>query len=221
MEKKTEEQPFFEVRDMMVYRPKYGKDKGILWKDIKRSRSYPLIDIEKVKIKQNFIIREDILEQSIEQFTNSCELIPILLSPDNELLNGYEQYLIAKSKKHKRIAFYPLKLSKGEKYARMRAKVKKRKPFSKAMRVEVFKKCNGKCARCGKKIQIDDYTRKDTYMTIDHIKQHSRGGTDDLHNLQGLCWNCHQNKDNLGKLHRKKKGKNKRDKWVSSKKKNK
>lgn len=186
-----------------------------------KKKTYPLVEFAKVKVNKNFVVRDDILEQSRKQFEESSELIPILLSPDNELLNGYEQYLIAKERKHKRIAFYPLKLSKGEKYTRMKSKVKKRRQFSKTTREAVFNKCNGKCAKCGKKLQIEDHTKQATYMTIDHIKKHSHGGTDDIQNLQGLCWHYHQCKDNLGKLHRNRKKKNKRDAWQPPKKKNK
>jgi 5-methylcytosine-specific restriction protein A len=39
---------------------------------------------------------------------------------------------------------------------------------------------------------------------VDHIKPRSKGGTDDLNNLQALCKPCHDAKtitDNGGKLH--------------------
>ncbi len=218
MNKKLIEQPHFEVMDMKHYRPKYRKDSGIAWAKIvpmksgrqRKPKTYPLIDIAKVKIKKDFAIRDEILEQSRNQLQESGIAIPILLSPDNILLNGYEQYIIAKENKQRKIAFYPQKLSKGEKFQRKKAKAQKRRSFTKAEREAVFKKCSGKCSKCGKKVQIDNYKNVSTYMTIDHIKRISSGGTYDISNLRGLCYSCHQLKDNQGKHNKKKKGKNKR-----------
>lgn len=225
-ENKKVEQRAFSVMDMRKYNIKYGADKICRWIAIrgkKKKKKYSHIDISKVKITKDFIVREDILEQSRLQYEESKELIPVLLSPDNELLNGYEQYLIAKELKRKRIPFYPQKLSKGEKLKRKKAKAVKRRAFTRAEREAVFKKCNGKCSRCGKKLQIDDYRKRDTYMTIDHIKRISSGGTYDISNLTGLCDYCHQCKDNQGKLKRGKNGKKKRMPYIppSKKKKNK
>jgi len=42
----------------------------------------------------------------------------------------------------------------------------------------------GKCARCRKKIESDR-------LTIHHIKSRAKGGTNDIENLIGLCWRCH------------------------------
>lgn len=214
---KKVEQRAFSVMDMRKYNVKYGADKICRWIEIrgkKKKKKYPMIDIFKVKITKDYIVREDILEQSRLQYEESKELIPVLLSPDNELINGYEQYLLAKELKRKRIPFYPQKLSKSEKLKRKKAKAVKRRAFTRAEREAVFKKCNGKCSRCGKKLQIDDYRKKDTYMTIDHIKRISSGGTYDISNLTGLCNYCHQCKDNQGKLKRGKNGKKKRMPYI-------
>lgn len=55
-----------------------------------------------------------------------------------------------------------------------------------------------KCAICGKQLQINDYTSKDNYLTIDHIFPMLRGGVNTIDNLQGLCSNCNYNKgDNI------------------------
>lgn len=217
-ESKKVEQRAFSVMDMRKYNIKYGKDKiarYIAIKGKKRKKKYSHIDINKIKITKDYIVREDILEQSKAQYQESKELIPVLLSPDNELLNGYEQYLLAKELKRKKIPFYPQKLSKGEKLKRKKAKAVKRRAFTRAEREAVFKKCKGKCSRCGKKLQITDHTKQNTYMTIDHIKRISSGGTYDISNLRGLCYYCHQVKDNQGKLVRGKKGKrNKRKAWI-------
>jgi len=39
------------------------------------------------------------------------------------------------------------------------------------------------CEKCGKDVQVGE---------VDHILPHSRGGTDDLWNLQILCSGCHR-----------------------------
>ncbi len=127
------EQPFFEVMDLKTHRPKYYKDGTIKWKELKtkkgkpiKKKTYSLVWMKNVKIKKDFIVREDILTQSKAQFGEIGELIPILLSPDGVLLNGYEQYLIAKEENLIKIPFIPLKLNSKEKHQRKKLNDKKR-----------------------------------------------------------------------------------------------
>lgn len=54
------------------------------------------------------------------------------------------------------------------------------------LRTTVFKRDNYTCRSCN---------RKDN-LTVDHIVQLSRGGTNNLENLQTLCKYCHEEKDN-------------------------
>lgn len=211
LEKTT--QPLFTVKNMGEYYPRYRKSGEITWKDgRKRSRSkvYPLIHMDKVQVNPDFQVNTDILEQSREQYAKSGQLIPVLLSPDNFLLNGYEQYVLAREQGNNMLAFYPLKLTKTEKRVRKENKAVKRRRITKAERIAVFEKCKGRCSRCNKVLQNDDPSAKDTYMTVDHKKRLSQGGANSLRNLQGLCRYCHGMKDNQGKLIRKKKGKHKR-----------
>lgn len=58
------------------------------------------------------------------------------------------------------------------------------------MRSVIFKKYNGHCAYCGKKIHFDD-------LSIDHILALSKGGTDDEDNLIPCCVICNHQKDNM------------------------
>ncbi len=59
----------------------------------------------------------------------------------------------------------------------------------------------GKCAICGKQLQINDSTSQEDYLTFDHILPVCRGGSNGLINLQGLCRHCnHIKNDNLDGL---------------------
>ena len=73
-------------------------------------------------------------------------------------------------------------------------KTKKRKkngrtPFTKSIRHEVFKRDKYRCVECGA-------TKEKRCLHIDHIIPVSRGGTDELDNLQTLCEGCNLAKKN-------------------------
>jgi len=63
----------------------------------------------------------------------------------------------------------------------------RRKPLSKAVRFEVFKRDHFKCQYCGA-------VAPDVLLHVDHISPVYEGGTDDITNLITACQNC-----NLGK----------------------
>lgn len=68
-------------------------------------------------------------------------------------------------------------------------KQKYRDPISSSLRHEVFKKDNYKCIECG-------ITNKEKPLCIDHIIPKSKGGNDELNNLQTLCFECNLAKSN-------------------------
>lgn len=55
---------------------------------------------------------------------------------------------------------------------------------------EVLQKSRGRCAHCGKKLKVG----KDMTFTLDHVIPISKGGSNDLSNLVGLCETCNTNK---------------------------
>ena len=62
-----------------------------------------------------------------------------------------------------------------------------RKPLSKKMRFEVFKRDKFTCQYCGR-------TAPDVILEVDHIKPVSKGGTNDLINLVTSCKDCNRGK---------------------------
>src|SRR5205823_6933154 len=62
-----------------------------------------------------------------------------------------------------------------------------RKPISKSLRFEVFKRDSFTCQYCGRKAP-------DVLLDVDHIEALSKGGTDDLLNLIASCKDCNSGK---------------------------
>lgn len=60
-------------------------------------------------------------------------------------------------------------------------------PFSRNIRDKVFKRDGYRCVRCGA-------SNKEKRLEVDHIIPISRGGTNDMDNLQTLCWECNKDK---------------------------
>lgn len=67
-----------------------------------------------------------------------------------------------------------------------------RKPIPKGIRFEVFKRDNYTCKECNKSKKTHNIA-----LEIDHIMPVSKGGTDEINNLQTLCYNCNRNKSDL------------------------
>jgi hypothetical protein len=59
-----------------------------------------------------------------------------------------------------------------------------RAPISRTKLIAVMKKSDSRCVNCA----------SDVDLQIDHILPHSRGGTNDLSNLQMLCRDCNLSK---------------------------
>lgn len=56
-------------------------------------------------------------------------------------------------------------------------------------KLDVHKKCDGRCGYCGGPLKIQD-------MTVDHMLPRSRGGTSNIKNLLPSCEDCNSIKGN-------------------------
>lgn len=65
----------------------------------------------------------------------------------------------------------------------------KREPIPPHIKRDVYAKCSGRCAYCGKNVSFK-------HMSIDHKIPISRGGTDGIKNLQCACKMCNWIKGN-------------------------
>ena len=75
---------------------------------------------------------------------------------------------------------YPYVFTRKEKYLSIRA-------FTDAIKLKVYEKQKGKCAKCGKKFEIEQ-------MDADHITPWSKGGHTTADNCQMLCKECNRKK---------------------------
>jgi hypothetical protein len=62
---------------------------------------------------------------------------------------------------------------------------------SKSIRINVFERDNYTCQICGRNVKEDNVK-----LEIDHIIPVSKGGSDDISNLQTLCFDCNRGKSN-------------------------
>ena len=60
--------------------------------------------------------------------------------------------------------------------------------FTQQERYEIYNRTEGHCGICGRFIPLGEYT-------VDHIIPLSKGGTNDLDNLQACCSFCNKAKD--------------------------
>ena len=78
------------------------------------------------------------------------ELIPVALDAKNVLVNGYEQYLIAKEENHTTITYVPVKISRKEQNIRHKRNKKRRKKERYNARKAQRKKSENKSSQVGK-----------------------------------------------------------------------
>lgn len=74
---------------------------------------------------------------------------------------------------------------------RTRGKINNRIVFSLSEKKQIHKKSKGRCSHCGRNIQIGDS------FTIEHVIPLSRGGSNNIKNLVGLCKTCNNKKQDM------------------------
>lgn len=83
---------------------------------------------------------------------------------------------------------YKPKRSKINKYEKkLTSKQKRSRHIPSNVRYSVFNRDNCRCVACG-------ITAKETRLQIDHIIPFSKGGSNDISNLQTLCADCNRGK---------------------------
>ena len=129
----------------------------------------------------NFILLELAIYGAVKY-----ELVPFY---DGDFDENYDVCLILNKEEfsnHIRLGPFRNYLSKNKRINRPNLK---RKPLTRSIRHEVFKRDNYRCVECGA-------TNKDTRLHVDHIIPVAQGGTDELDNLQTLCEACNLSKSN-------------------------
>lgn len=71
-----------------------------------------------------------------------------------------------------------------------RRQVEERIYISKPVKQKILEKSKGRCAHCGKKIEVGNG------FTLEHVVPISKGGTNDIENLVALCNECNHGKSN-------------------------
>ena len=106
-------------------------------------------------------------------------------------LNRLARYRMARdAEKGAKKEMTPVKINSGNQVKGKRIK------FSKTMRKSVYEASNGKCAICGRTLQIE-CVEQDDYVTVDHIIPLSKGGKNELSNYQATCKCCNQIKADI------------------------
>lgn len=100
-----------EIKNMSEYNPSYSARGQLKWQKINDGKhpkkQFDTININEIKIDKNKL-DADTFDRSKEQYEQSHELIPIFLREyDNQLMSGYEQYILAKALDITEIPYIP------------------------------------------------------------------------------------------------------------------
>jgi len=80
----------------------------------------------------------------------------------------------------------------------IKRKMNKRKPIQPKIKLQVFKRDNYRCRSCGTSPAFN----LEVSLEVDHIQPFSKGGSNDISNLQTLCMKCNRGKGNNAELNK-------------------
>lgn len=158
-------------------------DKWSLYSEAKKnqSRKFALVvnyyDLGDNKYYWRFVDPEEWVLQYREAKSYPLEYLALLLTENKDKPLRYPDWTT--------IPKTPIKIIKEEDIPYYRGFMPlKRRYITAPTREEVYKMFNGRCAYCGKKIEMKD-------MQVDHIASHFRhNGTDELENYYPSCRDC-------------------------------
>lgn len=119
----------------------------------------------------------------------------IVVTQKGMLINGYCSYIVAVVCGMSSVQCEINTKRVGRRFGKKNRTINKRQHKRRIL----YNRQDGKCAVCGKPLQIDDYTSVEDYLTFDHILPVSMGGCNGLINLQGLCRRCNHEKQDYFK----------------------
>lgn len=169
---------------------------------IEKSGIRTIVNINEIKIKEGFrrdTPPKEITMQRREAFylENGYFEKSITIDSENYLIGGLTTYLLAMKYGIETISCEIGMIKYFESSNQNLVESSNQKSAKKKSNRQILlEKHNGKCAYCGRKLQITNPEEKD-YLTIDHIKPKSRGGESDISNYQPLCRTCNVYKSNI------------------------
>lgn len=109
-------------------------------------------------------------------------------NPLQKLVRGFIRESIEEINSSKNKSSKAKKASK--KKSKSTTKKKRTRYISSTARYAVLHRDNNRCIACG-------LTAKETQLQVDHIIPFSKGGSNNIDNLQTLCVDCNRGKSNL------------------------
>ena len=140
--------------------------------------------IDKVKNEDTQEVKD--LFVSVMSMTDDADVKQILMDYSN--VNVAQKKLLSMPGQLK--GYYIFDTEGDEKGENKKRYQGKRRVYTKEERKFIYRKYEGKCALCGKKITYKE-------LTLDHIKPIFVGGADELENIQASCYACNQFKSSI------------------------
>ena len=152
-----------------------------------------MMDIDKIKMPTIYTHmpprKEKVNNHMLYYMEHGALKHNIVITQKGLLIDGYCSYIVAVM-----CGISSVQCEINTKFISRRVDGKNRKVNNAQHKRKIlYHRQDGKCAVCGMQLQIDDCTSED-YLTLDHILPVSKGGSNGLMNLQGLCRHCNYQK---------------------------